>query len=239
LTAVEVVNVQKSHRAGSSEVVALAGVSMMVNAGEFVAIAGSSGAGKTTLLKLIGALDEPTSGVARVGGVDLAKMNGGERADLRRDKVSFIFHAYNLIPVLTAGENAEYVLQLKRIPAAERRARLREVFAELGIVELVDAWPAKMSSGQQQRVAVARAIANRPAVVLADEPTANLDQATGKSLMQMMHRLSREHGITFIYSTHDPTVLAAAERVVTLVDGQIASDERRTGEGHVRGPAPS
>ncbi|MBI1949277.1 MAG: ABC transporter ATP-binding protein [Deltaproteobacteria bacterium] len=227
MPAVEVVEVEKHYQAGATTVRALAGVSLTVEKGEFMAIAGPSGSGKTTLLNLIGALDTPSAGALRIDGVDLAGMSRKQLADLRRDKVGFVFQAYNLIPVLTAAENAEYVLELKHMPRAARRTRIGQLFAELGIGELLDAWPGKMSGGQQQRVAVARAIASMPAVVLADEPTANLDQVTGKALIDMMHRLNHEHGVTFIFSTHDPMVLAQAERVVRLVDGKIASDERR------------
>jgi putative ABC transport system ATP-binding protein len=234
MTAVEVVDVKKHYSEGGEVLVrALDGVSLTVQKGEFMAIAGPSGSGKSTLLNLIGALDTPTSGTVRVGGVDLGGMSRRELADLRRDKIGFVFQAYNLIPVLTAGENAEYVLELMGLPAPERRKRITALFKDLGIGDYLDTWPARMSGGQQQRVAVARAIASTPAVVLADEPTANLDQQTGRALIDMMHRLNHEQGVTFIFSTHDPMVLERAERVVRLVDGKIASDERR-GE-----PAPA
>ncbi|OGQ25917.1 MAG: macrolide ABC transporter ATP-binding protein [Deltaproteobacteria bacterium RBG_16_71_12] len=227
MPAVEVIEVKRHYQAGAATVRALDGVSLTVERGEFMAIAGPSGSGKTTLLNLIGALDSPSAGVIRIDGADLAGLSRKRLADLRRDKVGFVFQAYNLIPVLTASENAEYVLELKQVPRAERRKRIGQLFTELGIGELLDTWPGKMSGGQQQRVAVARAIASMPAVVLADEPTANLDQVTGEALIDLMHRLNHEHGVTFIFSTHDPMVLAQAERVVRLVDGKIASDERR------------
>ncbi|MCC7074996.1 MAG: ABC transporter ATP-binding protein [Deltaproteobacteria bacterium] len=227
MPAVEVIEVKRHYQAGATTVRAVDGVSLTVEKGEFMAIAGPSGSGKTTLLNLIGALDEPTSGTIRIDGVDLAGLSRRQVADLRRDKVGFVFQAYNLIPVLTAAENAEYVLELQRVPRVERRKRISQLFTELGIGDLVDAWPGKMSGGQQQRVAVARAIAALPAVVLADEPTANLDQVTGQALVDMMHRLNHEHGVTFIFSTHDPMVLEKAERVVRLVDGKIASDQRK------------
>lgn len=227
MPAVEVIDVKRHYQAGAASVRALDGVTLTVDKGEFMAIAGPSGSGKTTLLNLIGALDSPSAGIIRIDGVDLAGMSRKQLADLRRDKVGFVFQAYNLIPVLTAAENAEYVLELKQVPRVARRQRIEQLFAELGIAELTDSWPGKMSGGQQQRVAVARAIASMPAVVLADEPTANLDQVTGKALIDLMHRLNRQHGVTFIFSTHDPMVLAEAERVVRLVDGKIAGDERR------------
>ncbi len=225
---VEVRNVVKSYEDNGRIVTrALRGVDMTVEPGEFMAIAGPSGSGKTTLLNLIGALDSASSGTVRVDGRDLSQMSPAALADLRRDRIGFVFQAYNLIPVLTAAENAEYVMQLKGVPAAERRKRVTELFEELGLRELIDTRPPKMSGGQQQRVAIARAIAAEPAVVLADEPTANLDQATGRALIAMMRSLNRERGVTFIFSTHDPMVLEQADRVVRLVDGAIASDDRK------------
>jgi putative ABC transport system ATP-binding protein len=227
MTAVEVHEVTKSYGDGAG-VQALKGVSLTIQTGEFMAIAGPSGSGKTTLLNLVGALDLPTTGEVKVGGQALAGLSRPQLADLRRDKVGFVFQAYNLIPVLTAAENAEYVLQLQGLPARERRAKVKEVFERLGIGEFLDTWPSRMSGGQQQRVAVARAIVPMPAVVLADEPTANLDQATGRALVAVMRALNHERGITFVFSTHDPMVLEQADRVVRLVDGKVASDERQT-----------
>ena len=192
-----------------------------------MAIAGPSGSGKTTLLNLIGGLDSATSGTIKVDGHSLSGLSPAALADLRRDLIGFVFQAYNLIPVLTAAENAEYVLQLKHVRREARRAKVAELFKRLGIEPLLDQRPPKMSGGQQQRVAVARAIASEPAVVLADEPTANLDQATGRSLMELMRELNREHGITFVFSSHDPMVLEKADRVVHLVDGLVTSDDRR------------
>jgi putative ABC transport system ATP-binding protein len=228
MPAVKVTDVVKEYAAsGAAPVTALRGVSLSVEKGEFMAIAGPSGSGKSTLLNLIGALDVPTKGSVHIDGVDLGGLQKREQADLRRDKIGFVFQAYNLIPVLTASENAEYVLLLQKVPAAERRARVAEVFGRLGIGDFMDAWPSKMSGGQQQRVAVARAIASMPAVVLADEPTANLDQATGRALVELMREINREQGVTFVFSTHDPMVLERADRVVRLVDGEVASDEKR------------
>jgi len=204
---------------------ALRGVDLTVNEGEFMAIAGPSGSGKTTLLNLIGALDTATSGSIRVDGRDIGGLSQLELSDLRRDRIGFVFQAYNLIPVLTAGENAEYVMELKGLPAADRHRRIAELFERMGIRDLMHTRPLKMSGGQQQRVAVARAIASEPAIVLADEPTANLDQATGRSLVELMRELNRERRVTFVFSTHDPMVLERADRVVRLVDGQVASDD--------------
>jgi putative ABC transport system ATP-binding protein len=225
---VEVKGVTKSYAArGQLATPALQGVDLVIEKGEFMALAGPSGSGKTTLLNLIGALDVPTAGTIKVEGRDLAGLSRAAQADMRRDRIGFVFQAYNLIPVLTAMENAEYVLQLKGTPLAARRTRVTELFDRLGLQGFLDARPPKMSGGQQQRVAVARAIASEPAVVLADEPTANLDQATGRGLVTLMRELNRERGITFVFSTHDPMVLEQADRVVRLVDGKVASDERK------------
>ena len=163
----------------------------------------------------------------KVEGHELTRLPMRTLADLRRDRIGFVFQSYNLIPVLTAAENAEYVLELKGVPAAARRQRVQALFEQLGLSRYLDTMPSKMSGGQQQRVAVARAIAAEPAVVLADEPTANLDQATGEALVELMRRLNQEQGITFVFSTHDPMVLRHADRVVRLIDGRIVSDERK------------
>jgi putative ABC transport system ATP-binding protein len=225
---VEVDQVTKSYAdRGALATPALKAVDLRVEKGEFMAIAGPSGSGKTTLLNLIGALDAPSSGSIKIDGRDLAGMSRGVLADLRRDRIGFVFQAYNLIPVLTAAENAEYVMELKGTPADVRRKRVAELFERMGLGGLLDTRPPKMSGGQQQRVAVARAIAAEPAVVLADEPTANLDQTTGRSLVGLMRELNRERGVTFVFSTHDPMVLEHADRVVRLVDGKVASDERK------------
>jgi putative ABC transport system ATP-binding protein len=206
---------------------ALRGVDLDVEPGEFMAIAGPSGSGKTTLLNLIGALDTASSGTIRVDGREIAGLSQTELSDLRRDRIGFVFQAYNLVPVLTAAENAEYVMELKGIAAADRHKRIEALFARMGIQDLIATRPLKMSGGQQQRVAVARAIASEPAIVLADEPTANLDQTTGRALVGLMRELNRERGITFVFSTHDPMVLEQADRVVRLVDGAVTADERR------------
>ncbi|MBK7865016.1 MAG: ABC transporter ATP-binding protein [Archangiaceae bacterium] len=227
---VEVQNVTRVYEEkGMPPAQALRGVSLSVEKGEFMALAGPSGSGKTTLLNIIGGIDAATSGEVRVDGQALSGLSRAALADLRRDRIGFVFQAYNLVPVLTAAENAEYVLQLKGVPAAERRARVKDVFERMGLGRFLDSRPLKMSGGQQQRVAVARAIVADPAVVLADEPTANLDQRTGAELMDLMHGLNRERGTTFIFSSHDPMVLSRAQRVVRLVDGELERAE-------VRGP---
>ena len=228
MAVVEVENVSRIfEEKGMPPAQALRGVSLKVEKGEFMALAGPSGSGKTTLLNLMGGLDVPSSGEVRVDGRPLSGLSRTELADLRRDRVGFVFQAYNLVPVLTAAENAGYVLELKGLKPAERREKVKALFERIGLGAYLDSRPLKMSGGQQQRVAVARAIVSEPAVVLADEPTANLDQATGAALMDLMHELNHERGITFVFSSHDPMVLERADRLVRLVDGQIVSDERR------------
>ncbi len=206
---------------------ALAGVSLTIAAGEFTVLAGPSGSGKTTLLNLLGALDAPSSGQILLGGVDLAPLTRSQLARLRLEKLGFVFQAFNLIPVLSARENVEFVMELQGAPARERRERALATLAEVGIAELADKRPLEMSGGQQQRVAVARALVSRPSVVLADEPTANLDSQTAGKLVELMQRLNREHAITFLFSTHDPLVIGKAHRVVRLRDGAIVADARQ------------
>lgn len=226
MAVIEVVGVTKDYvEKGRITTRALQGVDMTVEAGEFMALAGPSGSGKTTLLNLIGALDRPTSGTIRIAGRELNGLSERDLSDLRRDHVGFVFQAYNLVPVLTAAENAEYVMELQGISASERRKRVSELFERMGIKDLLDTRPLKMSGGQQQRVAVARAIASKPAIVLADEPTANLDQTTGRALVALMRELNREQGVTFVFSTHDPMVLEQADRVVRMVDGKITTEQ--------------
>lgn len=219
-------DVVKTFRSGDVVVHALAGLSLEVRRGDFLALVGPSGSGKTTLLNLFGALDRPSTGNVEVLGNDLGAMSKSERARLRLTSLGFVFQAYNLVPVLTAAENVELILELQGMGAAERRKRALEVLADLGLGELASRRPTELSGGQQQRVAVARAVASRPTLVLADEPTANLDGKNAEQLMALMRRLSSEHGTTFVFSTHDPRVIAHASRVVTLEDGKIASDER-------------
>jgi putative ABC transport system ATP-binding protein len=207
---------------------ALNGVDLEVGEGEFTALAGPSGSGKTTLLNLFGALDEPTSGEVFLDRERLADLSPARLAGLRLRKLGFVFQAYNLIPVLTACENVEFVMQLQHVPAAERRARAEELLKDVDLTGLSDKRPLEMSGGQQQRVAVARAIASRPRVVLADEPTANLDSQTAERLLELMERLNAERGVTFLFSTHDPLVIGKARRTVRLKDGRIAGDERKS-----------
>lgn len=226
---IELIGVTKDYMdAGQVTTRALRGVDLTVDQGEFMAIAGPSGSGKTTLLNLIGTLDTASAGTIFIDGRDIGKLSQTALSDLRRDRIGFIFQAYNLVPVLTAAENAEYVMELKGMSSADRRRRVVELFGRMGIRDLLNTRPLKMSGGQQQRVAVARAIASEPAIVLADEPTANLDQETGRSLVELMRELNRERHVTFVFSTHDPMVLEQADRIVRLVDGKVSSDQRRS-----------
>ena len=220
--------VTKVYRQGTQEVHALRGLTLEVAAGEFTAICGPSGSGKTTLLNLIGALDRPSAGAIRLEGRDLGAMGQRERSHLRRDRIGFVFQAYNLMPVLTAYENAEMVISLQGVADDERRRRVLAVLADVGLEGLEDRRPDELSGGQQQRIAIARAIAPDPAVVLADEPTANVDSETSETLLEIMEKLNRDHGVTFLFSTHDPAVMARAHRLVKMVDGQVAEDTVRS-----------
>jgi putative ABC transport system ATP-binding protein len=213
-----------SYRYGGNgqTVSALTDVDLDVHAGEFLAIAGPSGSGKTTLLNLLGLLHAADAGTIRLDGRDVSTLSERERTRLRRERIAFIFQAFNLIPVLTAYENVERVLLMHPLPPTERRRRTLEALAAVGVAEQFGQRPNRMSGGQQQRVAIARALARDVGVVLADEPTAALDQATGRVVMDLLKRLNRDRGITFVFSTHDPRILAAADRVVRLTDGRIA-----------------
>jgi putative ABC transport system ATP-binding protein len=227
--AVELNDVKKTYRTGPIEVSALRGVSLKIAPGEFVAAAGPSGSGKTTLLNVIGGLDRADSGEVRVAGQDLQLLSSGELAGLRLRRIGFVFQTYNLMPVLTALENAEFTLLLQGIPAHRRREKVHKLFAEIGLAGLEDRRPAELSGGQQQRVAIARAMVTEPALILADEPTANLDSATAIALLDVMQHLNRVTGTTFIFSTHDPQVMERAHRMIRLRDGQIVSDDMRDG----------
>jgi putative ABC transport system ATP-binding protein len=218
---VELRDVKKVYQQGNVEVHALRGLSLTVDQGEFVAISGPSGSGKTTTLNLIGALDRPTSGQVKLEGRDLSELGGGELSRLRRDRIGFVFQAYNLMPVLTAYENAEIVLALQGMAPAARRERVMALLSDVGLKGLEGRRPDELSGGQQQRVAIARAIAADPAVVLADEPTANVDSETAEMLLRLMDKLNRDHGVTFIFSTHDPRVIQWARRSVRVVDGKV------------------
>jgi len=225
--AVDVKEVTKTYRTGLIEVPALRGVSLRIARGEFVATAGPSGSGKTTLLNIIGGLDRADSGEVWVAEQALQSLSLSELARLRLNRIGFVFQTYNLLPVLTALENAEFTLLLQGVPASTRRERVEKLFSEIGLNGLEDRRPAELSGGQQQRVAVVRAMVTSPALILADEPTANLDSATANSLLDVMEHLNRVTGTTFIFSTHDPQVMERAHRMIRLRDGRIVSDEKR------------
>ena len=225
--AVRTAGVWKIFKQEAEEVQAVRGVDLTVARGEFTALAGPSGSGKTTLLNLIGGLTRPTRGQVWVAGRDVTGMTSQALARLRLEQVGFVFQAYNLLPVLTALENAEFPMLLQGVEAAERHARVRELFARTGMDGLEDRRPGKLSGGQQQRVAVVRAVASRPALVLADEPTANLDSAASEALLEVMAELNRDLGVTFVFATHDGRVMERSRRLVRMVDGAIDSDERR------------
>ena len=227
-TIVNLQEVTKDYGQGQALTHALRGVNLVIEPGEFTAMAGPSGSGKSTLLNIMGGLDRPTSGRVEVDGREISDLSNTELGLLRRDRLGFIFQSYNLIPVLTALENAEYVLMLQGIPTTERRARVREVLAEVGLEGLENRFPRQLSGGQQQRVAIARAIVSEPALVLADEPTANVDSKTGTALLDLMHRLNEEKGVTFFFSTHEEAVMKQARRLLQLEDGVILNNGVQT-----------
>ena len=223
--AVRTSEVWKVFEQEAEKVKAVQGVSMKIERGELIALAGPSGSGKTTLLNLIGGLTRPTSGRVWVAGHGLTEMSNIELARLRLEHVGFVFQAYNLLPVLTAMENAEFPLLLQGVEEEERRERVRALFKRTGLNGLEDRRPGKLSGGQQQRVAVVRAVVGKPALVLADEPTANLDSHSSEALLDMMAELNQELGTTFVFATHDKKVMDRSRRLVRLIDGAIASDE--------------
>jgi putative ABC transport system ATP-binding protein len=221
-------DVQKEFRDDDIVVAAVRGIDLTVETGEFTAVVGPSGSGKTTFFNLISGLERPTAGKVWLKNQLVSKMSGRELADFRRDHVGFIFQAYNLIPVLTVQENIEYIMLLQGVAKEERRGRVRKILAEIGMEGFERRFPPKISGGQQQRVAIARAMVSRPELILADEPTANLDSQTGAALLDMMRELNRRTGMTFLFSTHDPMVRERADRVIILKDGRVVEDERRT-----------
>jgi putative ABC transport system ATP-binding protein len=221
---VECINVKKSYRQGEIEVHALRDVSLAIEKGEFTAVAGPSGSGKTTLLNLVGGLDTSDAGSIMVDGKVFNQMSQSRLANLRLHKIGFVFQAYNLIPVLSAAENVEFVMLLQGVSAQERQQRAKKILDDVGLADKYDRRPAELSGGQQQRVAVARAIVSDPSIVLADEPTANLDSETGNGLLEMMKKMNEEKKVTFIFSTHDKMVMDYARRLVLLRDGRLADD---------------
>ncbi len=226
-------NVTRVFKIGKVETQALRGVSLSIEGGEFTALVGPSGSGKTTLLQLIGCLDQPTSGHVFINGKDVSRLSRNQRADVRRDTIGFIFQFFALIPTLTAYENIEMPLLLNGQKASERRQRVIQLLEAVDLADRAHHRPDQLSGGQQQRVAIARALAPKPSLILADEPTANLDTANGKQVMDTMTRLNQETGVTFVFATHDPRVIQYARRVVTLRDGIIVEDhvEEKVGLG--------
>jgi putative ABC transport system ATP-binding protein len=226
MNVIELKNVQKVYKESEIEVHAVRGIDLTFEQGEFAAIVGPSGSGKTTLLNIIGALDDPTDGQVIVSGTTVKDLSASKKIDFRMWNIGFVFQAYNLIPVLTAKENVEFVMHLQGRPKEEREKRAIELLEAVGLGDRVNARPGKLSGGQQQRVAVARALAAKPKFILADEPTANLDSKSTATLLDIMEKLNKNENITFVFSTHDQRVVKKAHRVITIEDGRVANDER-------------
>ncbi|WP_437398525.1 ABC transporter ATP-binding protein [Flagellimonas lutimaris] len=227
-TIIDAHNVSKTYQETMIPVKALQDVHLHIEEGEFVALVGPSGSGKSTLLNMIGGLDEPTSGTVFVDGVEITKLSENKMIDFRLQNIGFVFQSFNLIPVLTSRENIGFVLQLQKVPKKDREKRVLELLREVGLEEKVNSRPGELSGGQQQRVAVARALASKPKIILADEPTANLDSKSAGNLLDIMAKLNQEEKITFLFSTHDQRVIEKARRVITLVDGKVDSDVVQT-----------
>ncbi len=221
---VKIENVARVYQVGKVETKALRGVNLSIENGEFTALVGPSGSGKTTLLQMIGCLDQPTSGRVIINSKDVTRLNRNQRADMRRGTIGFIFQFFALIPTLTAYENVEMPLLLNGYSAKERRERVMELLQAVDLADRANNRPDQLSGGQQQRVAVARALASKPTLILADEPTANLDTANGQQVMEIMQKLNQETGVTFVFATHDPRVIRYARRVVTLHDGLVEKE---------------
>ncbi|MBN2862710.1 MAG: ABC transporter ATP-binding protein [Bacteroidales bacterium] len=222
---IEIKEVHKIYNSSEVKVHAINAVTLDFEEAEFAVIVGPSGSGKTTLLNLLGGLDLPTSGQILIDGVDLSKLRSSALIDFRMRNIGFVFQAYNLIPVLTAKENVEFIMSLQKWIKKDKEERSFELLKAVGLADRINSRPAKLSGGQQQRVAVARALASKPKFVLADEPTANLDSKAATTLLEIMEKLNREEKITFIFSTHDPRVVKMARRIITLEDGKVVSDE--------------
>mgnify|MGYP000858697424 FL=1 len=223
-TIIDAHNVSKTFNPKTIPVHAVQNVHVHIEEGEFVALVGSSGSGKSTLLNMMGGLDEPTAGSVIIDGVEITELSENKLIDFRLHNIGFVFQSFNLIPVLTAKENVGFVLQLQHIPKEEREKRVLALLEEVGLQDKIDSKPGELSGGQQQRVAVARALASKPKIILADEPTANLDSKSAANLLDIMAKLNKEEKITFLFSTHDQRVIKKARRVITLVDGKIDSD---------------
>ena len=227
MNVIETNNLIKIYQQGDIEVKALNDVSINFQQGEFTAIVGPSGSGKTTFLNSIGGLDTPTSGKVVINNVDITNLKSNQLIDFRLRNIGFVFQAYNLIPVLTAKENVEFIMLMQGDSASERKKRAEELLSAVGLSDQINRRPGQLSGGQQQRVAVARALASKPKFVLADEPTANLDSTSTSNLLDIMHRLNKEENMTFIFSTHDQRVIDRAQRIITLEDGKILSDKNQ------------
>jgi putative ABC transport system ATP-binding protein len=224
MNVIETNNLVKTYHQGDLEVRALNDVSIHFKQGEFTAIVGPSGSGKTTFLNAIGGLDTPTTGTVMINNTDITQLNSNQLIDFRLKNIGFVFQAYNLIPVLTAKENVEFIMLMQGASSSKRGTRAKELLESVGLSEQINRRPGQLSGGQQQRVAVARALASKPQFVLADEPTANLDSTSTTNLLDIMHRLNQEENMTFIFSTHDQRVIDRAKRVITLEDGKVLSD---------------
>jgi putative ABC transport system ATP-binding protein len=224
---IEIKDLTKIFKEGESEVIAVNGVNLSFQQGEFAAIVGPSGSGKTTMLNLLGGLDSPTSGDIAIENVSISNMKSSSMIDFRMRNIGFVFQAYNLIPVLTARENVEFIMFLQGKSTKDRAKRSEELLKAVGLGDRMNSRPNKLSGGQQQRVAVARALASKPKYILADEPTANLDSKSAENLLDIMDRLNKEENITFIFSTHDSRVMNKARRIITLQDGKVTSDETK------------
>lgn len=227
-TIIDAHNVSKTYNKKMVPVKALQEVHLHIEEGEFTALVGPSGSGKSTLLNMIGGLDEPSSGTVFVDGVEITRLKENKRIDFRLHNIGFVFQSFNLIPVLSAKENVGFILQLQKVPKTQRENRVLELLHQVGLEDKINKRPGELSGGQQQRVAVARALASKPKIILADEPTANLDSISAANLMDIMAKLNREEQITFVFSTHDQRVIEKARRVITLVDGKVDSDITRT-----------
>jgi putative ABC transport system ATP-binding protein len=221
---IEIKKLEKEYTDAEIRVKAINGIDLTIEEGEFTAVVGPSGSGKTTLLNLLGGLDKPTGGQIFINGTSINDLNDNQLINFRLNNIGFVFQAYNLIPVLSAGENIELIMELQGKSRNDRRKRSAELLEAVGLADRINSRPAKLSGGQQQRVAVARALASRPRFILADEPTANLDSISAQNLLEIMERLNHEERVTFIFSTHDPRVVRKAHRVITLEDGKILTD---------------
>lgn len=232
MSIIAIENLEKSYRDSEVEVRALNGIDLTFEQGEFTAIVGPSGSGKTTLLNMIGGLDKPDCGTILIGGKDITRLKSRALIDFRLRNIGFVFQSYNLIPVLTAMENVEFIMHLQKVTRTDREKRARELLEAVGLGERMHSRPSKLSGGQQQRVAVARALASHPAFILADEPTANLDSQSTRNLLEIMEKLNHEERVTFIFSTHDQRVVEKAHRIIVLEDGKVVTDRANQPAGH-------